>query len=170
MLRSSSASRIPAVVIVARSRCPVPATIAIAAVAKIAAAVVMPRTNWFSPCSTTPAPMKPIPVIAPATACGASRQSTAVIPAIDAPRRPNVRSPAGEARSSRSKPTVNARANPRATRARRSQSEGTRPRDHTVTGAAVDGRAWRSGRGRSVAAQTLSRSTSSTAGAANWAL
>ena len=99
---------------------------------KIAAAVVMPRTNWFSPWSTTPTPMNPMPVIAPATACGASRHSTAVMPAIDAPIKPNVRSPAGEPRSSRSNPTVNASAKPTATRARSSQSDGTGPPHHTA--------------------------------------
>src|SRR4051794_19267084 len=97
----------------------------IAAVAKIADAVVMPRTNSSRYCTTTPAPMKPMPVMTPASACGDERATVAVTAADAPPTSANVRSPAGERRSSRSKPITKARANPTMTRASRAISVGT---------------------------------------------
>ena len=95
MLRNSSTRSTPTAVTVPTSSRPVPTTTPMAAVAKIADAVVMPRTNEFPVWKTTPAPMNPMPVMAPASAWGDDLYSAAVRAAVAAPMRAKVRSPAG---------------------------------------------------------------------------
>jgi hypothetical protein len=56
--------------------------------------------------------MNPTPVTMPANACGLAWPVTAAAEAAAEPMRANVRSPAGEPRSSRSKPIRKARAKP----------------------------------------------------------
>ena len=80
----------------------------IAEATKIPAAEVRPRTTWrweeIDWRNKRPAPMKPIPVIAPARALGASFKASTPTIALPVPISAKVRSPAAEPRSCRSKP------------------------------------------------------------------
>ena len=107
--RISSTSRASTVPIAATSSLPSPAAAPIAAAAKMAAAVVMPISTWFWPrvCrNTRPPPMKPTPVMAPASAFGAPWAAMIPIAPAPAPISAKTRSPVGAPRRSRSKPSA----------------------------------------------------------------
>ena len=93
----------------ATSSRPWPAAAPIAAAAKIAAAVVMPITTWPFPTdcrNTRPPPMKPTPVIAPASAFGAPCKAMIPTTPDPMPISEKTRSPAVAPRSARSKPSA----------------------------------------------------------------